>query len=218
MSEISSLAAAVAITTSAAATTDPVMVVPLKMKEDRAGAPVVQSVVHGGVARMEHTWTEAGPLGLQLKQRGETKDSPNGVTVSTVKSAALPGELKGMVIDEIAGESVCNKSYNDVLAKIKSCGRPLTIKFRGTVKATDSVVAPPKEVWQGHASSTTVDTPILVKPVTHFSPPATAFGVISTAPSTPASILSGDIIPITTGALQTPPLFTVVTPSGKSGV
>ena len=119
--------------------------------EADAGKDSVQAgVVVGGMQREEHTWTEAGPLGLKLKQRGSTKDSKAGVSVGDVTKDSVPNVLKGMVLEEINGTGVSQMSYNEVLGLIKGAGRPLSIKFRGTVAKTDSVapvakpVGPPK--------------------------------------------------------------------------
>ena len=53
------------------------------------------SVAADAPLRMSHTWTEAGTLGMKLKQRGETKEEVKGVFVSDLTNTALPGELKG---------------------------------------------------------------------------------------------------------------------------
>ena len=44
------------------------------------------------------------PLGLTLLQRGDTKDSKEGVVVSAVNNPELPQAIKGMVVDEVNGE------------------------------------------------------------------------------------------------------------------
>ena len=69
--------------------------------------PDVLSAVESEV---EHTWSEAGPLGLELVQLGETEDAPGGVKVISAKED-IPTKLVGLSIETIAGEHICLSFY-----------------------------------------------------------------------------------------------------------
>ena len=69
------------------------------------------------------------PRGVDKKD----KEAPEGVVISEVQwHSDLKCEWKGMVLDEVNGEAVSTKSYNDVVRTIKSAGRPVTMKFCAT--------------------------------------------------------------------------------------
>jgi hypothetical protein len=107
---------------------------------------------------VEHTWDVAGPLGLKLQPRGLDKDAKGGVKVADVTNPALPAVIKGLVIEEVAGDPMTAQSYNTVLAKLKAAGRPLTIKFSPQVIAAPAI---PTQVW---ATSTPASSSVDKRP------------------------------------------------------
>eukprot|EP00656_Telonema_subtile_P039705 TRINITY_DN44788_c0_g1_i2.p1 TRINITY_DN44788_c0_g1~~TRINITY_DN44788_c0_g1_i2.p1 ORF type:complete len:316 (-),score=76.23 TRINITY_DN44788_c0_g1_i2:71-1018(-) len=52
------------------------------------------------------------------------------VSVSAVLREDVPQRLVGLVLERVGGESMDGLTYNEVLAKIRAAGRPLTIRFR----------------------------------------------------------------------------------------
>ena len=97
------------------------------------GLLVMNAADHCQPTTIEHTWTDAGPLGLQLIQRGDTKSSPGGVKVEDA-APFVPALLKGLVMESVAGEDVSNSSYDEVMAKLGAATRPLTVGFARSVE------------------------------------------------------------------------------------
>jgi hypothetical protein len=90
---------------------------------------------------VEHTWPEPGPLGLKLRQRGNSKDTEAGVRVTGLSKDASPevkaqaDELVDTVLYKVSDKEVTRKSYNYVLELIKAADHPLTISFRGEMQS-----------------------------------------------------------------------------------
>ena len=72
--------------------------------------PDVLSAVESDV---EHTWSEEGPLGLELEQLGETDSAPGGVKIKSTKGDT-PTKLVGLSIQTIAGEYLCLSLYSSL--------------------------------------------------------------------------------------------------------
>ena len=79
----------------------------------------------------EHTWSEEGPVGLQLT---------GGVFVEDT-APFVPANIKGMLLQSIAGERVLDlgeieerevsaSSHDDIVAKLEAAARPLTLSFK----------------------------------------------------------------------------------------
>merc|ERR1740117_2498720 len=83
----------------------------------------------------EHTWSEAGPMGLKLLQKGQHKTDKYGVKVSGVTREGVPQHLVGLNLQALNGEAVDNITHAEVMAKLKAAGRPLTLRFIGTMAA-----------------------------------------------------------------------------------
>jgi len=87
---------------------------------------------------VEYTWNAEGKLGIKLKQIGWERGVPNGVMVSGVTNPNLSQDIKeGMVLVEVDGVNIENCSFNDVLAKVKAGGRPITLKFKTETMSDD---------------------------------------------------------------------------------
>lgn len=89
-----------------------------------------------GLATVTHTWSKPGALGLKLKAVSTgSLDEPAGVYVAEVTREGVPGAMVGRVVARLtAGDGTCSeglegRSYNEVLALIKTAGRPLTMGF-----------------------------------------------------------------------------------------
>ena len=88
---------------------------------------------------------------MKLKQIADSPESPVGVKLHDVSDPSLEGKFKqlgikvGMMLETVAGEDVTSLSYNELIAKLKAVGRPLTITFRkvdgGSAAAPAPVVA-----------------------------------------------------------------------------
>merc|ERR1711865_122441 len=89
----------------------------------------------------EHTWSEAGPMGLKLLQKGQHKTDKYGVKVSGVTRDGVPSHLVGMNLEALNGEKVDNITHAEVMAKLKAAGRPLTLQFNGTMPADEAAKA-----------------------------------------------------------------------------
>jgi len=76
----------------------------------------------------EHTWPEAGPLGLSLTSHllGD------GTVIAVVHESeeGNPKELVGTVVETVNGVHVPTDSQAEILAAIRSSPRPVTIGFR----------------------------------------------------------------------------------------
>merc|ERR1712166_978008 len=83
----------------------------------------------------EHTLSEAGPMGLKLLQKGQHKTDKYGVKVSGVTREGVPQHLVGLNLQALNGEAVDNITHAEVMAKLKAAGRPLTLRFNGTMAA-----------------------------------------------------------------------------------
>merc|ERR1712166_1721166 len=83
----------------------------------------------------EHTWSEAGPMGLKLLQKGQHKTDKYGVKVSGVTREGVPQHLVGLNLQALNGEAVDNITHAEVMAKLKAAVRPLTLRFIGTMAA-----------------------------------------------------------------------------------
>merc|ERR1711959_877333 len=80
----------------------------------------------------EHTWEQAGSLGLKLQMRPRDRNEKSGIKVDSVAKPELESELGALVGLKIAmvnGEDVANVTYDQALAAIKAAGRPLTMRF-----------------------------------------------------------------------------------------
>ena len=69
----------------------------------------------------EHTWSEAGPLGLKLLQKGQHKEDKYGVKVSGVTKDYVPQHLVGLNLEAMNGEKVDNITHAEVMAKLGEC-------------------------------------------------------------------------------------------------
>ena len=77
----------------------------------------------------EHTWPEAGPLGMKLAMRPRDRKEKSGLRVDSVTREDIPQALVGLKLAEVNGESVMECTYDEALATVKGATRPLTIKF-----------------------------------------------------------------------------------------
>lgn len=85
----------------------------------------------------EYTWDRPGPLGLQLRPL-----EPLGSMVTAVKRAGVPSSLVGLQIVAVAGADVRRFEHSEILARIRSSDRPLTIAFdRSPQKASETAAA-----------------------------------------------------------------------------
>jgi hypothetical protein len=77
---------------------------------------------------VEHTWTDEGLMGLKLRRRGDSSDSPGGVIVEDA-APFVPPAVVGLALYSIGGEDVSKCSYDDVLAKMTAASRPVQLQF-----------------------------------------------------------------------------------------
>ena len=81
---------------------------------------------------MSYTWREPGKLGILLHSK--TVHPVGAVVKSTsnteVAEALLTAGVKiGMMLTKVDGTSVVDMHYSDVMMKLKSSPRPLTVHF-----------------------------------------------------------------------------------------
>jgi len=103
------------------------------LKEERTKLKVQLKEVNSQRAKpeegkaIEYTWTEQGVMGIRLQDTPE-----NGVLLQVIGPDA-PADMPNLVghrVIEIQGEDAKDLKVDDVIAKIGSLGRPLTIKFQ----------------------------------------------------------------------------------------
>ena len=115
---------------------------------------------------VEATFTEPGPLGLRFspsKQEGHRAERIAVIAVNPGTQAERHRQLApGLLLLRVAGEDVVGKSYQEVLAELKTAGRPLTMTFEpGPSGAASPRPAPadqgfrvvvPRGQWHGAAT------------------------------------------------------------------
>lgn len=124
-------------------------------------APTAISTASGVESNsVSHTWETAGKLGLTLKQRGKTVESPEGATLKDLmdpnmeKMMRSKGIKAGMVVKEVNGEDMTTMAYTAVMEKIKGAGRPLTITFTSESAARMTFSARSGSLFGGSTSPT----------------------------------------------------------------
>merc|ERR1711907_363751 len=76
----------------------------------------------------KHTWSNHGSLGLQLQQRRTSAGLH--VEVALVKTSSLPPEIReGLILVSLNDESILDLPFDDVVHRIRTAERPLTIEF-----------------------------------------------------------------------------------------
>jgi len=114
---------------------------------------------------LKHTWTDAGPLGLKLTQQGSSNQSPGGVFVEDA-APFVPANIKGMLLQSIAGEDVSASSYDDVMVKLQAASRPFTAFFAPKPQPSRcfSMVYAPHALSAEHDSYTEVSLALTQSP------------------------------------------------------
>jgi len=97
---------------------------------------IVYSIKRGLIKKgsVEHVWHEPGPLGLSLKPRGKDATVDKGVYIDSVsqehEAEYLEGGIKaGMAVEKVLNWPCLYMSEDEIISRIKSAGRPLTITF-----------------------------------------------------------------------------------------
>eukprot|EP01044_Picomonas_judraskeda_P004831 COSAG03_NODE_434_length_7933_cov_12.379755_7_plen_727_part_00 len=88
------------------------------------------------------TFTAPGTLGLKFTPNKQTGHIELLQVNPGTQAERHPQLSAGLILQSVAGESVADKEYQDVLGMIKKCGRPLSLSFSpgGTV-ASGSIVS-----------------------------------------------------------------------------
>lgn len=137
------------VVSTSAATAPPAAAVEALLRRPKSGARSVVAAGHPIAERdglMEHTWREAGPLGIKVHAvSSDSLDAEQGVYVTKLNKVGLPAELQnaiisgiecgggmegGQVRSEHTGLESC--SYNHVMGLLKAAAteRPLKIFFQ----------------------------------------------------------------------------------------
>lgn len=117
----------------------------------------VSNISTGGVSggNYTHTWWEIGPLGITIKAKAPSHDTPDGVKLSRVdhdQNRTLPTWLvEGLELREVEGTDVTRLSYSRIRDMLRNAERPLTMRF-GFGSDTGAAISAPAASGERRAS------------------------------------------------------------------